>query len=145
MSLIFHRIWTSRSLLTYIMRWRVLFTKIPGPVRYGINSCHKTYLKALCEAGGHELGVKSMRERTGWERGRVNGCGGIRGKKRKSDKHSERNTHIQKHTQRDCVWETLLWSLSAEGCVFRNFRMCLCVMCYLNSYTTLSRKPNITI
>lgn len=61
------------------------------------------------------------------------------------EKEKVRQTLREKHTHRDCVGEMLLWSLSAEGCVIRYFRMCLCVMCYLNSYTTLSRKPNITI
>lgn len=128
------------------MRWRVLFTKIPGPILYGINSCHKTSLEALCEAGVHELGVKSMRERTGWERERVNGYGGIRGKK-ESKTDTQRETHTYRNTHTKKLWrgEMLLWSLSAEGYIFRNFKMCLCVMCYLNSYTALSRKPNITI
>ena len=36
------------------------------------------------------------------------------------------------------VSEQLLWSLLADGCVLRNFRMFHYVMCYLSSYTALS-------
>lgn len=83
------------------MRWRVLFTKIPGPVLYRINSCHKTSLEALCEAGGHELGVKSMRGRTGLETGRGSGCDGIRGKR---ESQTDRETH-KETVQGDAIGE----------------------------------------
>ena len=39
------------------------------------------------------------------------------------------------------VSEQLPWSLLADGCVLRNFRMFHSVMCYLSSYTALSGFP----
>ena len=69
--------------------------------------------------------------------------GGIR--ERKKVIQTQRNAHIEKLTQTDkhmqkepSVSEQLLWSLLADGCVLRNFRMFHCVMCYLSSYTALS-------
>ena len=122
------------------MRWRILFTKIPGSVLYEINSSHKTFPGALREVGGHELGEESVSGTTGWERRRGSRHGDV---KRESQTH--RNTHREKHTQRECVWESQYCGLLAGGCVLRNFRMFHCVMCYLYLCTTLSRKPNIKI
>lgn len=59
------------ELINYIMRGRVLVTKIPGPVPYEINSSHRASLGAPCEAGGHALGVKFVRGTIRWERGRA--------------------------------------------------------------------------
>lgn len=56
-----------------------------------------------------------------------------------------REIDIQKHThqERQCEEEKLWWSLLAERCAMKNFRVFLCAMCYLNSHTSLSRKANI--
>lgn len=82
------------------MRWRVLFTKIPGPVLYEINSSHKTSLGALCEAGGHEWGVKYMRGMTRWERGGRAVGAVVLGEKIESQTDTQREIHTEKMRQR---------------------------------------------
>lgn len=97
-SLIFHRIWTcSRSLLTYIMRWRVLFTKIPGPLLHEINSSHKTSLEALHEGGSHELEWITWVEWLGGKGGGAIGMVVVSGKKEKV-RQTQRNAHTEKLT-----------------------------------------------
>lgn len=65
--------------------------------------------------------------------------------KRESQTHREKYAQRETHTHRERVWESRSCGLLAGGCVLWNFRMFHCVMCYLNSYATLSRKPNIKI
>lgn len=72
------------------MRWKVLFTKIPGLVLSEINSSHKTSLGALHGARSHGLGVGYMSEMTGAEEAGAIGLV-VGGKKRKVEIYTERH------------------------------------------------------
>ena len=141
MSLIFHGIWTcSRSLLTYIMRWRVLVLKFQGLFHMRLIAVTGLPWRP-CEKQGSwgGRGVPARRDCMGDREGQWV-CWHQR-KERKSD--GEKGIYRSTHTKSQCEGEKLLCSLLAEGCVMKNFRMFLCAVCYLNSCTSLSRKPNI--
>lgn len=130
-SLIFHRIWTcSRRLLTYIMRWRILFTKIPGPVPYEINGSHRLPWGSTWSRGS-QVG-NCVREGNGYvekERQMV-WCGRIT--VRHTHTHTQlltenltsRGTH-EKELERDRVGEQMLSSQWAEV-YFRDCRVFQC-------------------
>ena len=111
------------------MRWRVLFTKIPGPLLHEINSSHKTSLEALREGGSHELEWITWVEWLGGKGGGAIGKVAVSGEERESQTDTEKCTHretdIDKHARREvCESEQLPWSLLKEGWVIGNFRMC---------------------
>lgn len=144
MSLIFHRIWTcSRSLLTYIMRWRVLFTKIPGLVLSEINSSHKTSLGAPHGARSHGLGVGYMSEMTGAEE--TGAIGMVVGGKKEKSRNIHRETLRWRETQkkRRCEGKHPLHSPLVGWRVIRRSRMY--VWCVTAIHTQLSKKPNLRI